>query len=329
MTVKESVLLQLEENKNKALSGEELAKSLGCTRASVWKAIKALEKEGYQIEAVSNKGYTLKTSADVLSKTVMEQLLQKENIDIQIKVFDTIDSTNEEVKRMAAAGEAKDVVVVSAKQTAGKGRRGRSFYSPENTGVYLSFLLHPDVAMQFAASLTTLAVTAEAIAIEKVCGLDTRIKWVNDILINNKKVSGILTEGSSSFEDNKLSYVVVGIGINIYEPKEGFPEEIKDIAGALYANGEIKENLKNQLVAQLITEFMNFYRDFPENTYLQEYEKRCFVIGQKVNIISSDHNTVIEEGVEVLGINEDCHLLIRHNDGHEEYMSSGEISVRV
>ena len=328
MSVKDQVLLLLEENKGKPMSGEEMASRLSVTRASVWKAVKSLSAQGYNIEAVNNKGYTLRTSADGISEVFIENEIKKAGIEIKVNALETIDSTNNEVIRRASSGVLEDLVVVAGEQTAGKGRRGRSFYSPAGTGIYISFLLHPQARATDAVKLTTLAAVAEAVAVEKVTGTSTAIKWVNDIWINGKKVSGILTEGSASLEDGKFDYVVVGIGINVYEPEGGFPDEIKDVAGAISTNREPQENLRNRIAAQLIVEFMRFYEQFPEPSYIDEYRKRCFVIGQEVTIISPDHNKLSDEVVTVLGVDEECHLHVRHADGTESYLSSGEISIK-
>ena len=328
MSVKDQVLLLLEENKGKPMSGEEMASRLSVTRASVWKAVKSLSTQGYQIEAVNNKGYTLRTSADGISEAFIENEIKKAGVGIKVNALETIDSTNNEVIRRASQGFTEDLVVVAGEQTAGKGRRGRSFFSPAGTGIYISFLLHPQARATDAVKLTTLAAVAEAEAIEKITGTNTAIKWVNDIWIDGKKISGILTEGSASLEDGKFDYVVVGIGINVYEPEGGFPDEIKDVAGAICHDRESHENLRNRITAQLIVEFMKFYKQFPIPSYIEEYRKRCFVIGQEVTIISPDHNKLSDEVVTVLGVDEECHLHVRHADGTESYLSSGEISIK-
>lgn len=334
MTVKENVLLLLEENKNTPISGEEIANKLGCTRAGVWKSIKALQSEGYLIEAVNNKGYTLKTSPDVLSEAFIRDKVKEAGIDIAIDARKSVDSTNNVLKLLAGNGSRIPTVCISEEQTAGRGRRGRSFFSPKNTGIYISFLLFPDIPISDAAMLTTIAATAEAIAIEKVSGFPVDIKWVNDIWMRGKKVSGILTEASASVEDGSLEYVVVGIGINLYEPAGGFPDEIKDIAGAVFTDSSPIENLRNNIASELIIQFMKYFDAGIESPdFLSDYEKRCFVIGRDVTLISPDHNK-LNDGesdpvVHVLGINNKCHLHVRHEDGTEEFLSGGEISIRI
>lgn len=334
MSVKEKVLLLLEENKGEPISGENIALKLNCTRASVWKAVKALQSEGYMVDAVNNKGYTLKVSPDVLSAAYISDKVKDAGIDIAIDARKSVDSTNNVLKQLASDGLRGPYVCISEEQTAGKGRRGRSFYSPKNTGIYISFLLHPNVPISEASMYTTIAATAEAIAIEKVSGFPVDIKWVNDIWMRGRKVSGILTEASTSIEDGSLEYIVVGIGINLYEPEGGFPDEIKDIAGAVYPAPEPIENLRNNIASELIIQFMNYYNaGLNDSAFLRDYEARCFVIGKDVKLTTPDHD-VLNPGeedptVHVLGINEKCHLHVRYADGHEEYLSSGEISIKL
>lgn len=333
MSVKEQVLLLLEENKGEPVSGEDIAESLGCTRASVWKAVKSLQSEGYQVLAVNNKGYTLKTSPDVLSEAYITDKVSAAGIDIETDVRKTVDSTNNILKQLGSEGYKKSRVCIAEEQTAGKGRRGRSFYSPKNTGIYISFLLHPEVAISDASMYTTIAATALAKSIEKVSGFSVDIKWVNDIYMRGKKVSGILTEASTSIEDGTLEFIVVGIGINLYEPEGGFPDEIKDVAGAVYTDSAPVENLRNNIASELIIQFMEYYNaGLGGAEFLQDYEKRCFVIGKDVSLLTPDHEKLSSEGdvtVHVLGINEKCHLHVRYADGHEEFLSGGEISVRL
>ena len=345
MSVKEQVLLLLEENKGTPISGEDIASQLGCTRASVWKAVKSLQSSGYMVEAVTNKGYTLKSSPDMLSEAYINEKVSAAGVEAIIDVRRCVDSTNNVLKLMAVDASVNNIiskntgtviprVCISEEQTAGKGRRGRSFYSPKDTGIYISFLLHPDIQVSEAAMYTTIAATAEAIAIERVSGLPVDIKWVNDIWMRGKKVSGILTEASTSIEDGSLEYVVVGIGINLYEPNGGFPDEIKDIAGSVYEDSTPIENLRNRIASELIIQFLTYYNlGINNSAFLSDYEKRCFVIGKDVEITSADHNSINGDGsnpiVHVLGINDKCHLHVRFEDGHEEYLSGGEISVKL
>ncbi len=337
MTVKEQVLLLLENHRGEFFSGQEIAQQLSISRAGVWKAVKVLQKEGYAIEAVNNRGYVLQKAPDVLSAAFIEQKLREKNISLHVRVEKMVDSTNNELKRYVVNGEKRDMVLLAKEQSAGRGRRGHSFYSPEGTGLYMSLLLHPDAGPKEAAMLTTLTAVAAAKAVEKVSGETVQIKWVNDVWMRGLKISGILTEGSASLEEGKLEYVIVGIGINMYEPQGGFPEEIKNVAGAVFESHEQKENLRNMLVVEFLENFMAYYQDFPARNYLEEYRKRCFVIGKRVRIITpegapgrtKDTDAADREYALVLGIDDECHLNVRYDDGTTEYLSSGEISVKL
>lgn len=335
MVVKDEVLLLLENHRGDFFSGQEIADLLSVTRASVWKAVKSLQKDGYGIEAVNNKGYTLKKAPDTLSAAFIAQKLNENGVSLKVHVEKKVDSTNNVLKQYVAAGEKQDMVLLAGEQSAGRGRRGRSFYSPEGTGIYLSLLLHPDATPEEGAMLTTLTAVAAAKAVERIAGEAVQIKWVNDLWMRGKKISGILTEGSASLEEGKLEYVIVGIGINLYEPSEGFPRELKDVAGSVFPNDLPRENLRNRLAVEFLVDFMKYYRTFPARDYLEEYRKRCFVIGKKIRILVPEgaperaDKGPEREYASAIGIDEDCHLLVRYGDGTVEKLSSGEISVKV
>lgn len=336
MTVKEQVLLFLEKHRDKAISGEELAGQLSVTRAAVWKAIKSLQKDGYAIEAVNNKGYTLKKAPDILSAAYIGQSLKKAGFEIQVKAERIVSSTNTVLKQYVSEGQKEDMVLLAEEQSGGRGRRGRSFFSPEGTGLYMSLLLHPQMTPEEAAMLTTVAAAAEAEALEKVSETEVKIKWVNDVWVRNKKVSGILTEGSVSMEDGNLEYAIVGIGINIYEPKGGFPEEIRDVAGAVFTNDISRENLRNRIASEVLARFLEYYHKLPETVYLEEYRKRSVVIGKQVRIIQPEgaripgtENGASREHALAVGIDDQCHLLVRYDDGTMESLSNGEISIKL
>lgn len=336
MIIKDQVLLLLESHRGEFFSGQEIADLLSVTRASVWKAVKTLQKEGYAILAVNNKGYTLQKAPDVLSAAFIEQKLRENDIGLAVRAEKRVDSTNNVLKQYIAGGEKRDMVLLAEEQSAGRGRRGRSFYSPEGTGLYLSLLLHPDVGPEEGTLLTTLTAVAAAKAVEKAAKEPVQIKWVNDVWLRGKKISGILTEGSASLEEGKLEYVIVGIGINIYEPQGGFPAELKEVAGAVFTNDVARENLRNRLSVDFLIHFMEYYKTFPAKDYLEEYRKRSFVTGKRVRIISPEGMPQKQgepgkdrEYAKVLGIDDSCHLHVQYDDGTTEFLSSGEISIKL
>ena len=215
MPLKERVLAVLEENKGKSVSGSEIARSVGMTRSAVWKAVKALREEGYTICAVTNKGYCLSEENDFLSEQSVVPNLRTKELGRKIDVFKTIDSTNNFAKSLAQLGAVHGTTVISEVQTQGRGRMGRSFYSPLGMGIYMSVILRPELSVEHSLLITSCAAVAVAEAIERVAGIDCKIKWVNDIYAGNKKLCGILTEASVNVEQGGLEYAIVGMGINV------------------------------------------------------------------------------------------------------------------
>ena len=197
----------------------------------MWKAIQKLEEAGHKIRAVPKRGYTLAPESDVLTVQSVSRFLDTD-MPVYLQVQTEVTSTNTLLKAQAEQGAPEGTVLIAESQTAGKGRLGRHFTSPPGTGIYFSLLLRPHCTAEKSLFITTTAAVAVCEAIEQVTGLNPQIKWVNDIYLNEKKVCGILTEASVDFENGGLNWAVLGIGINIAVPKEGFPEEIRSIAGA-------------------------------------------------------------------------------------------------
>ena len=323
-TTKDNVLKLLSEHNSNFVSGQEIADTLYITRAGIWKAVNALRKDGYNIEAVTNKGYRLRLEKDILSLEGVQRNLDKDGIEIKVNVYDEVASTNDLAKEYAVS-HSDDIVMIANYQTKGRGRRGRSFFSPKGCGLYISFLLHPNTDIEKATQATCMAAVAVCKAIEKLTGKDVKIKWVNDIFLDGKKICGILTEGATSLEDGSLSYMVIGIGINLYIPKDGFPDEIKNIAGVLFPEGELEEDMKNRLSAGIIRELTNLLGSGDINDYLEDYRSRSMLIGNYVKILNG--GTVSGGYGKVEGIDDECHLIVRRDNGEVEALSSGEVSV--
>ena len=318
---RENILEIFENNKGTYFSGEELAESLGISRTAVWKAVKSLQNEGYRIDALTRKGYCLLPENDILSAQGIEKYLKTEGI--SLKVLSETESTNTLVREEAAAGAPEGLIIAANSQTKGRGRLGRSFYSPSDTGVYLSILLRPDrLPPSEAVKITTMAAVAACEAVEEVSGRESMIKWVNDIFVDGRKVTGILTEASFSMENNSIEYAVMGIGFNAYEPQGGFPEEIKNIAGAIFT--ERKNDGKNLLAAGFINRFMKYYREGTASGYVKKYKEKSLVIGRNIEVISQ----LGSRRAVATGIDDDCRLCVRYEDGSEETLGSGEISIR-
>lgn len=322
MSVKDEVLKQLENNKGKYISGGQLAESLGVSRNSIWKAMKSLEKSGYKINAVPNKGYCLEEKNDILSSFSIKQYL---NSPLDIHVYPTVTSTNTVLKEMAEQGASEGTVIIAEEQTAGKGRMGKSFFSPSKTGIYISILLRPEISAEESLFLTTSAAVATAKAIEDVSEKNAQIKWVNDVFIDNKKVCGILTEGAFNVETNKLDYAIVGIGINICFPEGGFPDEINNIATAIFDKATDSINKRSILIAHLLDYFMEYYKEFHTRDYVKEYIHRSMLLGKEINIIDGNQN-IPAIAVE---IDKKCRLKVKLQDGSTRWLSSGEVSIRL
>ncbi len=256
--------------------------------------------------------------AKMINKELIKTFLHHE---FDITVFDCIPSTNDFAKEAAKNGAREGTVIISRTQSKGKGRLGRSFYSPDGTGIYLSLVLRPDIPVDNALSITACAAVCASSAIEAVCGIKTEIKWVNDIYRNGKKICGILTEGHIDPATQRLSFAVLGIGINVYPPKEGFPDEISDIAGSVLPYLD-NEEIPNRIVAVFLDSFMDEYNNLQDKGFLDEYRKRSCLLGKRVHVLNSD---TVGTAVD---IDENFNLILKLSDGTFIPLSSGEVSVR-
>lgn len=323
MSVKEQVARILRERQGNFISGEEIAEKTGVSRAAVWKCVKALKNDGFRVESATNKGYRLISCEDIISSDGIKAYLRDDLRErLIINTVRSAGSTNRDVKNKAIAGEKEGYVLASGHQTEGRGRLGRSFFSPEDTGVYMSILLRPSVKPQDATLITTAAAVSVCEALEAL-GADTpSIKWVNDIFIKGRKVCGILTEAGFDIENNLLDYAVLGVGLNVYAPEGGFPRELSDIAGAVFK--EKREDLRNRFIALFLNSFFKWYEDLEGRNHIAEYSRRCFVVGREVDIICGDN---ITRGT-ALSLDENCGLKVKLISGETVTVSSGEISVR-
>jgi BirA family biotin operon repressor/biotin-[acetyl-CoA-carboxylase] ligase len=322
MTVKSRLLELLEQHKGEQLSGEDLAGELNCTRAAVWKAVKALREEGYRIEAGQNRGYVLTKENNRLSIEGIRLFLH--HPDVFIRMYETVVSTNQEAKRAVIGGEAGHGGFVLAKsQSGGRGRRGRFFYSPKDSGLYLSVILEPEGTMEESLLLTTAAATAVYKAVEKVCGIRLDIKWVNDLYYRGRKVCGILTEAITDFESGNIEYAIVGIGLNLYEEPEGFPEELTKVAGGLYADsGEAEAADRNALIAEIVNALME---EMQKRQISEVYVSRNLIPGHQIQILDGERS----RRAFALGICPDGRLKVQEEDGSESLLSYGEVSIRM
>ena len=323
MGTKEKLLALLESHKGEYFSGEEIARLLSVSRTAVWKAVNALRDAGYEIDAVQNRGYCLDVHTDILSVQGIRQHLSSRWENPDLELLPCAASTNSLLREQAINGAPEGSILLANQQTKGRGRLGRGFYSPPDTGVYMSLLLRPEgLEPAQAVRITTMAAVAACRAIEEISGREARIKWVNDILINEKKVCGVLTEASFNLENGRLDYVILGIGFNVYPPAEGFPPELAGIADSILRTQT--DEGKNRLAASFLNHFLEIYQADDPREYAAAYREKSMVIGRPIQVISPSG----VRNAYALDVDKDCRLIVRYEDGTVDQLSSAEISIR-
>ncbi len=319
MKIKNRVLARLNASAGELISGGELARELGVTRNSIWKSVNQLKKEGYDISSQANQGYKLNGAVDFIN---IEEILTNLPKGARVTVLDEATSSSDVAKSLAVSGEKDGSVVIVKSQTNGRGRMGRSFISKSEDGLYFSFLLRPTISADKALNITVICAVALAQAIEETSGIKAQIKWVNDIYINEKKCAGILTEAQLNFECGTLDYCVVGVGVNVSTPKDGFDAEIRDIATAIFEN-DPPCGYKSKLLSKFFDYFYKYYSEIESKKFMLEYKNRSNLIGKEVDVYVGDK---ITRGV-ASDIDENARLVIETDDGVRSF-SSGEARVR-
>ena len=323
MTVKSRLLELLEQHKGETLSGEDIGRELSCTRAAVWKAVNSLRQEGYPIEAGPNKGYMLARESNLISAEGIRLFLNYPQA--EVRIYDEISSTILEARQMAVSGLAgHGSFVVAMEQTSGRGRRGREFYSPKGSGIYLSVILEPQGTLEGSLLITTAAATAVYKAVKEVCGIELGIKWVNDLYNkDNRKVCGILTEAVTDFESGNIEFAIVGIGLNLYVEPDMFPEELRETAGGIYEDQQsAKKADRNRLAAQIVNYLLEETRELKLS---EEYVEHNIVPGNEITIIDNKSS----RSARALSICPDGKLLVQEADGTQNKLSFGEISIKI
>lgn len=322
--MKEEIISLLKENQNNFISGEKISEKFGITRAAIWKHIKSIKEDGYEIESVSRKGYKLISSPDLLTFEEVNPYLNTNYIGKDIKYYNTIDSTNTKAKELGTFGAKEGTVVISEEQIGGRGRLGRTWVSPKFKGIWMSIILKPNIEPMEASKVTQIAAASVCMSINKL-GLNSAIKWPNDIILNNKKICGILTEMSG--ELNKVNYIIVGIGINVNMESEDFPGDIKNIATSIKIESGKKVKRK-ELVASIFNNFETLYDEFIKSGTIEKSINICrensALIGKQVKIIKRSE----EVFAKAIGLTEDGELMVEYNDGKVDKIVSGEVSVR-
>lgn len=323
--MRDEILEELQKNKGHYISGEEISTRLNVSRTAIWKYMNQLKDMGYIIESQTKKGYRLLESPDNLLPLELKQLLNTSVIGRNIQYFDQIDSTNLHAKRAAEEGFEDGTVILADEQLRGKGRLGRTWASPKGKGIWMTIMLKPKINTTEAAKITLLAACSVCKAIEDICGVSPKIKWPNDLILNGKKVCGILTEMGAELDE--INYLIVGIGINVNLNQEEFPEELQTIATSIKAaKGSIVS--RKDLAAAIINYFECYYNAFTASgslkDFIQEYREKSAVLGKTIRVISS--------GTELQGnavdISDEGQLLVQLENGIIKEIISGEVSIR-
>lgn len=316
-------ILRLLRSADGYISGQELCNRFGVSRTAVWKAINQLKEAGYEIEAQQNKGYKLMAAPDLMTEAEIKSLMHTEWVAKEVLYFDTIDSTNTKARELAEKGYPSGTLVVADKQESGKGRRGRSWVSPSGTGIFMTLMIKPDINPNNASMLTLVAALAVAKAITSVTGEEALIKWPNDIVVNSKKVCGILTEMNAQFD--YINHIVVGIGINVHN--ESFPEEISQMASSLMIEAGGKRFHRAQIIAETMSYFEQYYDTFLKtqdlSALVREYDKLLVNRNKSVRVLDPKEPF---DG-KAMGITPKGELIVDTWESRK-LVSSGEVSVR-
>lgn len=308
------------------VSGEQVSEQLGLSRAAVWKAVGALRKQGYDIEARAGVGYRLVSAPDLVTEGEIRAWLPQDDVR-PIHCFDEIDSTNTYLKKLAMTGGTHGTAAVADRQTAGRGRMNREFQSAGGKGIYLSVLMRPELQPEKLLCITAMAGVGVCRAVERVTGLSPLLKWPNDPVINGRKLCGILTEMALEGETGRLQYLVLGIGLNVAQTAADFTPDVAAMATSVNEAAG-RPVSRAQLTAAILEEVDVLYDALcREDTaaYLEEYRERCVNLGKTVQLIRPDgrRDTVTAEAVD-----EEFSLVVRHGDGRRETVRTGEVSVR-
>ncbi len=256
---------------------------------------------------------------------LVAQGLREAAKEARVSVFPSLTSTNATARQMAADGAPDGSLVIAEHQSAGRGRMSRSFFSPDGTGLYMSVIVRRPLPAAYATRLTTAAAVATAQAIEAVSGRAAHIKWVNDIYLDGKKACGILTEGHIAPQMGSLDYAIVGIGVNIAPPTDGFPPEIADIATAVFVDKTPPERAREQLAVEIVNRLLTYADGLTAPNILSEYRRRSYLSGQRVLVRRMDEDG---RAADALEIDDEFRLVVRYEDGTAEALDSGEVSVR-
>lgn len=324
---KEKVYRLLHECPDEYVSGQDLSRRLGVSRAAIWKAIDSLRRDGYGIDARTGLGYRLTSVPDALSEREIQRILSAGAAGTacpSLRCFEEIDSTNSYLKREALSGAPHGTVAVANCQSAGRGRMTRSFQSPPGKGVYLSVLLRPQLSPSELMGVTGMTAVAVCSAVERVSGIRPGIKWTNDLVLNGKKICGILTEMAVEGETGMTQSLVIGAGVNVSHTPEDFGPEVSQMATSLAQEGYPVS--RAALAAAMIEELYRLSDALGGgiSAWVDAYRRDCVNLGKPVQLLWTDHQTeaVAED------IDDQFGLIVRLSDGSKTTVRTGEVSVR-
>lgn len=321
--MRDEVLEFLRDNQGDFVSGQDMSEACHVSRTAIWKHIKALREKGYKIESYTKKGYRLLEEPDLLNPVVMKKVLNTDVFGKKYVYFDSTESTNLEARRLAQQGSEEGTVVVAEEQVAGRGRLSRGWYSPFGKGIWFSIILRPDFLPSEAAKCTLMAAVALTKAFHAMGLTDAGIKWPNDIMVNGRKLVGILTEMSGSMEE--IAYIVMGMGINVKTVQEDLPEELKLIATSLKMEGIDIERTKafSMILEALEHQYYEVLAHGFDST-LEEWRELSITLNQDITVHAPDNSY---DGVAE-NIDQDGNLLVRSLDGALHRIVAGDVSIR-
>lgn len=323
MSTKDNILKTLLANKGRYISGESMASELNVSRNTIWKSINKIKSEGINVITSKKLGYMIPKELDIISEYEIRENLIEELKEVPIYHLSTIDSTNDYAKRLANKDTPEYTLVIADTQTQGRGRMGRSFTSPLKSGIYMSVVLYPKASMEVSQLITSCVAVAISKAIDTLCKCETKIKWVNDIYLDGKKVSGTLTEGSINFETMSYNYAIVGTGINVRSVKGLFDEELSKVATSIEDVTGLQVS-RNRLIAEVVNGMFYELNRIERKTFIKEYVKRSLIVGKDIIVNECGR----EVPAKAIGIDENANLIVEFSNGSTRALNSGEARVK-
>ncbi|MGY4690081.1 biotin--[acetyl-CoA-carboxylase] ligase [Salibacterium sp. K-3] len=320
--MRDKLLQVLEDTADTYVSGQQISRQLGISRTAVWKHMEELRKNGYEIEAVPRKGYRLTHTPDIASADEIKARLDTKSFGNRMVYKEEVSSTQETAHELARKNEPEGTVIAADKQVKGKGRLDRPWHSPSGTGLWFSIILRPDIIPQCAPQLTLVAAVAVTEGLRRASGIEAQIKWPNDILINERKTAGILTEMQS--DPDRVQAVIIGIGLNINQEKHDFPDDLQQIATSLALENEGVPFNRAAIIAAVLESLEHWYTLYLEQGFKEvrrRWEELAVTIGKHVQAVTA--SKTVEGYAE--GITEDGVLLITQKDGTTERIYSADI----